>query len=441
VLVLLIGRPASAADLAVEVFLFDQDDAVLTDDSACEVCNPCSFTVPDGARDLRVSISELMFHAGGTWPAGLTGVQAVVYVAEASAHVSLRPLAGADPALDVSVTSPDWSLDHVVDFFMDRTVTPPHDEDDSCDGTNGCPDNDYYTTNPVPFTPAVFSDEVIAGPSAVRVYQALLDGGTTATWSWQEGDHCDSYQEIGNTAPVIDAVVMGLGVEAVRHELRVVKHEDNFTATNACLEYDAGLSENTFSDSETLAVNGRTYRVGTYHDSSGSPELQATIANGAEFFLPDLGPSGIATVDRVAMLIAGSTGATYEDLTVTFTYRVGITTQTESVTAQVPKDDVSVGSYSGNGWDVLAWTGDVTGNGASCDDGAFEVRIRNPRLTADVASIEVTYGGDLAGPLALTILTDAAAFDQVVDDNDGACEVTTPFTTACVFEPVRTYWN
>jgi hypothetical protein len=338
-----------------------------------------------------------------------------------------------------TVASPDWSLDHVVDFFMDRTVTPP--TANACDGTNGCPDNDYYMVDSsVPFTPSVGSDEVLAGPSAVRVCQALLDGGTNATWSWQEGPHCESYQEIGNTAPVIDAVIMGLGVEAVRHELRVVKHEDNFTATDACLEYDAGVPENTFSDSETLTVNGREYRVGTYHDDSGSPELQATIASGAEYFLPDMHPA-IATVDRVMMLISGSTGTTYEDLTVTFTYQVGLSTETDSVTAQVPKDDVTVGTFSGEHWDVRAWTGDVTGNGASCDDGAFAVRIRNPRPNAEALSIEVTYGGDLAGPLALTILTDAATWDAVYDANDGSCEVTAPYTTACELEPVRIYWN
>ncbi len=339
-----------------------------------------------------------------------------------------------------TVASPDWSLGHVVDFFMDRTVTPP--TVDACDGTNGCPDNDYFKVLTLPepdvtFSPSVGSDEVKAGPSAVRVYQALLDGGTTATWSWQEGDHCDSYQSVDNTPPVIDAVIMGLGVEAVRHELRVVKHEDNFTATDACLEYDAGAPENTFSDSETLTVNGREYRVGTYHDPSGSPELQATIASGADFSLPDMDPA-IATVDRVTMLIAGSKGSTYEDLTVTFTYAGGV----DSVTAQVPKDDISAGTYSGEDWDVIAWTGDVTGNGASCDDGAFEVRIRNPHLTAEVEAIEVTYGGDLAGPLALTILTDAATWDAVEAANAFAsCQVTTPYTTACELEPVRAYWN
>jgi hypothetical protein len=98
------GRPAFAADLAVEIFLFDQDDAVLTDDGECEVCNPCAFTVPDGAHVFCVSIADLMFRAGGTWPEGLTGVQALVYVDEVSAHVSLRPIPGADPALDISAT-------------------------------------------------------------------------------------------------------------------------------------------------------------------------------------------------------------------------------------------------------------------------------------------------------------------------------------------------
>jgi hypothetical protein len=58
-----------------------------------------------------------------------------------------------------------------------------------------------------------------------------------------------------------------------------------------------------------------------------------------------------------------------------------------------------------------------------------------------VVSIEVTYGGDLAGPLALTILTDAATWDAVYDANDGSCEVTAPYTTACELEPVRIYWN
>jgi hypothetical protein len=250
-----------------------------------------------------------------------------------------------------TVASPDWSLDHVVDFFMDRTVTPP--TANACDGTNGCPDNDYYMVDSsVPFTPSVGSDEVLAGPSAVRVYQALLDGGTNATWSWQEGPHCESYQEIGNTAPVIDAVIMGLGVEAVRHELRVVKHEDNFTATDACLEYDAGVPENTFSDSETLTVNGREYRVGTYHDDSGSPELQATIASGAEYFLPEMGMAAIAPVDRVIFLISGSTGASYEDLTVTFNYEDPA--GTASVTVPVPRDDVTAGQFSGEDWDVRA---------------------------------------------------------------------------------------
>jgi hypothetical protein len=102
---------------------------------------------------------------------------------------------------------------------------------------------------------------------------------------------------------------------------------------------------------------------------------------------------------------------------------------------------VTAGQFSGEDWDVRAWTGDVTGNGASCDDGAFAVRVRNPRLSADVVSIEVTYGGDLAGPLALTILTDAATWDAVYDANDGSCEVTAPYTTACELEPVRIYWN
>ena len=112
------------------------------------------------------------------------------------------------------------------------------------------------------------------------------------------------------------------------------------------------------------------------------------------------------------------------------------------MTAQVPKDDISAGTYSGEDWDVIAWTGDVTGNGASCDDGAFEVRIRNPHLTAEVEAIEVTYGGDLAGPLALTILTDAATWDAVEAANAFAsCQVTTPYTTACELEPVRAYWN
>jgi hypothetical protein len=138
------------------------------------------------------------------------------------------------------------------------------------------------------------------------------------------------------------------------------------------------------------------------------------------------------------MLISGSTGSTYEDLTVTFNYEGGV----DSVVAQVPKDDVTVGAFSGEDWDVSAWSGDVTGNGASCDDGAFEVRIRNPRPAANVASIEITYGGDLAGPLALTILTDSATWDKVALDNGTAgCDVTAPFTTACVLEPVRDYWN
>jgi hypothetical protein len=59
-----------------------------------------------------------------------------------------------------------------------------------------------------------------------------------------------------------------------------------------------------------------------------------------------------------------------------------------------------------------------------------------------VVSIEVTYGGDLAGPLALTILTDAATWDEVELANGLAgCQVTAPYTTACELEPVRAYWN
>ncbi len=120
----MVGRPALAADLAVEVFLFDQDGAVLTDDGECEVCNPCAFTVPDGAVALRVSIADLMFHAGGTWPDGLTGVQALVYVDDVSANVSLRPIAGADPALDISATWQGTTLPSNLTFGSAQLYAP-----------------------------------------------------------------------------------------------------------------------------------------------------------------------------------------------------------------------------------------------------------------------------------------------------------------------------
>lgn len=337
-----------------------------------------------------------------------------------------------------AVASPDWTLSHPVDFFVDRTLNPTGD----CDGTN-CPDTPFFDDG---FSAAVSSDEISAGPSNVRVYQTLLDNGSNATWTWQEGSHCDSLEDNANTRPAIDAVVGKLAVEAVRHELRVVKHEDNFTATDTCLEVDAGASENTFSSSETLTVNGHAYRVGTYHDDSGSPELQATIATGTVFDLPT-----DAVVDRVVMLISGSTGASSAPL-VKFTYEDA---SDEVVVASIPTDDTTTGVWSGTNWEVRPWSGDVTGNGSGCADGAFEVRVRNPNPNlfppvsppADgnvyhVDEIEITYGGALAGPLAMTILTNSDTWEEVVAANTlGGCQTSEPITTACELEPVRTYWN
>lgn len=84
--------------------MFDQDGDVLTDDSTCEVCNPCALSLPDGAHQLTVTLAELVFAAGGTWPSGLTGVRVVVYTDDAGAGVVLRAVSGTNPALDVSGT-------------------------------------------------------------------------------------------------------------------------------------------------------------------------------------------------------------------------------------------------------------------------------------------------------------------------------------------------
>lgn len=345
------------------------------------------------------------------------------------------PLSTFEASSFATVASPDWSLSHTVDFFVDRTLSPGG----TCDGTT-CPDSPFFSTG---FVSAVTSDETKAGPSTVRVYQALQPD-TTVSWTWQEGGHCDSLTTDANTPPVRDAVVRGLEVEAARHELRVVKHEDNFTATDACLVYDAGAGENTFSDSEVVYANGRGYRAGTYHDASGSPELQATIANSTTYTLPTN-----AKVDRVRMLISGSTGGSPAGLQVTFTY--ADSGGSESVTAPIPLDDTTVGTWSGTDWQVAAWSGAVTGNGPGlgCGDGAFEVMIRNPRpslfgtvSTLYVESITVNYGTILGGPLAVTIMTDHATWDAVETANSvSGCDVTAPFTSACEFEPVLTYWN
>lgn len=110
------GAEALAADLAVEVFLFDQDDAVLTDDVASEVCNPCAFTVPSGSSQLQLTLSGLVFKSGGSWPAGLTAVQFVVYVSDAAAGVALRPTSGASPTLDATGTFEARTLPSGVSF-------------------------------------------------------------------------------------------------------------------------------------------------------------------------------------------------------------------------------------------------------------------------------------------------------------------------------------
>ena len=97
-------------DLLVEIFLFDQNGAVLADDGRCEVCNPCSYVVPVGAHELRVGVGELVLAGGGTWPSELNEVKAVILVDHEGAAVTMQRVAGVDPAVNVSATYEARSL-------------------------------------------------------------------------------------------------------------------------------------------------------------------------------------------------------------------------------------------------------------------------------------------------------------------------------------------